>query len=152
MSSGILAGAAMGAVFFIVPVLVLAGSVAWLALRMWRGEARGSPRRRMVVAVRIAREPLQVALLLMAAGAVLAGFVAGDLGIATYLDVARSTLVFVGESLTEWSDPATSESIALRGFGLIVIASSATVASSLWRFYSSRWQEADLALRRDGLD
>lgn len=148
VSGSILVGAAMGAVFFLIPAIMLASSITWLALRMWRGEKRGSLRLRVRVAVGIAREPLQLSLLLMVAGVVLAGFVSGDLGATTYLDVARSTLIFMVESLTEWSDSATSEAIALRGFGFIVIASSAIVAWSLWRFYGSRWQGADQALRR----
>ena len=151
MSRGILAGAAMGAVFFVIPAVVLTGSLAWLGLRLWRGEPNGSLHRRTIVALRVARDPLQLALLLMFAGAVLAGFVAGDLGPTTYLDVAGSTLVFVVESLTDWSDATTSESIALRGFGFIVVGSSATVAWSLWRYFNNRWQDADQALRRDRL-
>ncbi len=135
----------MGAVFLLIPAVVVLSSLAWIAARLLKGEGRASIKARLGVATRIAWEPLQVALMLVLVGVALTGFVAGDLGAGTYLRIGRSTLGFLLDSVTDWADPTTSESITLRGFGFIVIASCLLVAYSMWRYYGSRWGPADEA-------
>ena len=141
-----LAGAAMGAVFLVIPAIILIASVAWIAARVVKGARRAPVGTRLLVAARGAREPLQVALALIGAGVVLTGFVAGDLGAGSYLRIGASTLGFMLESVTEWSNPRTSESITLRGFGFIVIASCLIVGFSMWRYYSAWLRAAEAAV------
>ena len=136
----------MGAVFFLIPAVLVLSSIAWFGARLLKGAQHPSLGKRLRVAARPAREPLQVALVLGIVGVVLTGFVAGDLGAGTYLRIGRSTLGFLLESVTDWADPGTSESITLRGFAFIVMGSCGIVGYSMWRYYSGRWEAAEEAV------
>lgn len=146
MARGVLAGAAMGGVFFLIPLILLLGCGAWMGVLLLRGDPNACLRTRLAAAVRTAREPLQVALVLILTGAVLGGFVAGDLGAGTYFRIGASTVVFVVESLTEWREATTSESISLRGLALVIIASCGIVSFNLWRYFSERWRPTNEAV------
>lgn len=145
MARTVLAGAAMGGVFFLIPAILLLGALAWIVARLLKGE-KASLAVRLGVALRSAREPLETAVVLILVGAVLAGFLAGDLGPRTYFRIGLSTTVFLVESLTDWRGAGTSESIALRGFAFIIMASCAIVTFSMWRYFTARWSRADEAV------
>lgn len=148
MSAGILAGAAMGAVFFAVPSIMLSASAVWIGARLLRGE--GAIRERLGAAWRISREPVGTAAALMVAGVVLVGFVSGDLGPGTYFEVGAATVELVSESITRWTNPATSRSITVRGFGFIVLVACVVTGWAMNRFYRSRWDQASQIERRTG--
>lgn len=138
MARGVLVLAAMGGVFFVVPAILVIGSLIWIAARSMPAGDTESRRSRFVDAVRVAQDPLQIGIMLLVAGAALAGFVAGDLGAGTYWGIGVSTLRFLFESLTDWREAGTSESIALRGFAFIVIGSALMISFSLWRYLTRR--------------
>lgn len=151
MQRGLLAGAAMGGVFCLVPALVAGASLVWLTLRATNRSSSTTTRVRLRVAWGYAREPLQTAALLVLAGVVLVGFVTGDLGARSYAEVSLGTIELIGESVVDWRDATSSGSIAVRGFGFILLGSCLLVGWLMVRYYQARWPAAELAEKRVAL-
>lgn len=152
MVESALVAAGMGAVFFLIPSVLLVSTSLWLVARVRNGTTNASSRTRLSVATSIGREPLQLALMLPLTGLVLAGFVAGDLGSGTYLSVASAALELMMDSLFDWRDATSPDAVSLRGFGFIMTGSTATAGWTMWRFYKGRWTAADQEERRRALD
>lgn len=125
----------MGISFYLIPAMLLIATVVFL----WRGRhliqdregARGFARF-------VVRDPLLVSLVLFVGGFMMVSFLTGNLSLGEYLSVPRGALDVLGETLLEWEDPLSSESIALRGGVLIGVLCTVVVATTIVSYFRTR--------------
>ncbi|MDQ4144304.1 MAG: hypothetical protein M3198_11280 [Actinomycetota bacterium] len=127
----------MGIAFYLIPLILVLGIS--LFLWRWRGVSDPGSRGTGGLALRpILKDPIAVTLVLGIGGFVMVAFLTGRFSFADYLSVPADALDVLWQSLTDWRDPLSSESIALRGGVLIAIASAAVVSAALLSYFRGR--------------
>ena len=125
----------MGIAFYLIPVILLGATTLFL----WRARSmhqEAGTRRAQTRAV--SRDPLVVAGVLAASGFVMVSFLTGRLSLADYLAVPADAFDILWASMTQWGDPWSSDSIALRGGVVIGLVSVAIVVATLRSYFSTR--------------
>ncbi len=123
----------MGISFYLIPLLLLCAT----AVFMWRvAMTVGFGDREKIKG--IVRDPIIVTVVLVVGGLMMVWFLTGRFSISEYLSVPREAAAVLWRSLTEWEDPLSSSSIALRGGVLIAIASVAIIAVTITSYFRAR--------------
>lgn len=122
----------MGISFYVIPLLLLLAT----SLFMWRVR-RLTPRDDDAIKS-IVRDPIIVTLVLIAAGLVMVSFLTGRLSLSDYVSVPAEAFVILWRAISEWEDPLSSSSIALRGGVLIAVASVVIIAVTITSYFRAR--------------
>ena len=123
----------MGISFYLIPLLLLCATVVFM-LRV--GKTIGFGDRDRIKS--IVRDPIIVTIVLIVGGVMMVSFLTGRLSLSDYLSVPGEATGILWRSLTEWEDPLSSSSIALRGGVLIAIVSVTIVAVTITSYFRTR--------------
>lgn len=126
----------MGIAFYLIPLLLIVATLWFLWRRRSLTQYRDDDDKKRLWTV--IRDPIGVACVLFVGGFVMVSFLTGRLSIDDYVSVPIGAADVMWRSLTEWDEPLSSESIALRGGVLIAIVSVIIVATTLSSYFRSR--------------
>ncbi len=131
----------MGIAFYLIPLLLGVSILVFL----WRiravSGARGRPRADRLRAA--LKDPITVVVVLLVGGFVMVAFLSGRFSLADYFSVPLDSFKVLSRTVTEWDDPLSSESIALRGGVLIGIVSAVVVAVTSRSYFRARLDQLD---------
>ena len=132
----------MGIAFYLIPLLILGAT----AVFVWRWRVtHTSPSDGISPLPKGAiKDPLIVSIVLLVSGVLMVAFLTGRFSFADYLSVPADAMGVLAEALTDWSDPLSADSIALRGGVLVALASTVIVGVTLVSYYMGKLRRRDL--------
>ena len=126
----------MGAVFFAIPAVFLLSSIIFTALWLRTGRRRNDESDAQISdAFVLLKDPLMIAVVLSLAGFAMILLLSGDVSISDYFSVPKRAAEVLGDTLTDWTDPLSSEAIAVRGGVLIVVAATIGAVVALISYF-----------------
>lgn len=132
----------MGIAFYLIPLLILVATAVfgW----RWRATPAFSPANDKPVPKDAVRDPLIVSVVLLVSGVLMVAFLTGRFNFADYMSVPVDAFEVLTDAVTDWSNPWSADSIALRGGVLVALASTVIVAVTLVSYYKGRLRRRDL--------
>ena len=123
----------MGISFYLIPLLLLTATIVFML------RARRSPALQEDAAIKnIVRDPIIVTVVLIVGGFMMVSFLTGRLSLADYLSVPTEAFDVFWRSITQWEEPLSSSSIALRGGVLIAVVSVVVIAVTITSYFRTR--------------
>ena len=132
----------MGIAFYLIPLLILIATAvfSW----RWRVTRLSAAHTKSPVPKAAIKDPLIVSIVLLVSGGVMVAFLTGTFNFADYFSVPADAVDVLTEAITDWDDPLSADSIALRGGVLVALASTVIVGVTLVSYYRGRLRRKDV--------